>query len=173
MASPRHDTRDPHLQIDEDRAHQRLEWRIERVGWAVMAALALAGVLGLLGNGPLGRAHAEGGGLALDYDRLQRAKAPTEYRFHVDPALARDGTLRLRFSDALLEEVEIETIVPEPDSVRAGPGFTEYAFAVARGDRDRAARIALHYRPTTFGPVRGRVWTEGAPPLDVAHFVYP
>ena len=91
------------LQIEEDRAHQRREWRIERVGWVLMAGLLLAGLLGLLGDGPLSRATAgSAGALSVEYDRLQRAAAPYEYRFEVDPSLAREGQLRLRFDDALL-----------------------------------------------------------------------
>ena len=40
------------MRIEEDRAYQRREWRFERIGWAVMAALLMAGLIGLLGDGP-------------------------------------------------------------------------------------------------------------------------
>lgn len=160
------------LQINEDREHQRLEWRIERIGWAVMGLLLLAGLLGLLGNGPLSRAQAgQPGAFAVEYDRLQRAKAPTAYRFQVAPALARDGTLRLRFEDALLDEIELVTIIPEPDAVRAGPGYTEYVFAVGPGDRP--ARISFEFEPTTFGNVSGRVAVPGVAPIVLDQFVFP
>src|SRR5690242_8532320 len=95
------------IQIDVDRRHSRREWRIERIGWAVMAVLLAAGLLGLLGYGPLSQARAgEPGTLSVTYDRLQRASAPSEYHFTVAPSLARDGELRLRFDDTLLDEVD-------------------------------------------------------------------
>lgn len=160
------------LQIDEDLAHQRREWRIERVGWALMAALLLAGLLGLLGDGPLSRARAGDAALTVDYDRLQRAAAPYEYRFEADPSLAREGQLRLRFDDALLEDVELKSIIPEPESVTAGPGYTEFTFAMdaAAGP---PARIAILYQHTTFGHVEGRIRAAGAAPLVVDKFVFP
>lgn len=161
------------IEIDEDRTHQRVEWRIERVGWALMALLVLAAALGLLGDGPLGEARASRGeGLDVEFDRLQRAAAPTEYRFSVDPVLAGGGTLRLRLDASLLDEIELQSIVPEPVSVAAGPGYTEFEFAID-GTGGAPARIAFRFQPTTFGPVQGKASVPGARPLALDHFVYP
>lgn len=160
------------IEIDEDRAHQRREWRIERVGWVAMAALVLAALLGLLGDGPIGETTAgTRDALRVEYNRLQRAAAPTEYRFAVQPALARDGRVRLRLEDALLEEVHLRAIVPEPASTRAGPGYTEFTFDVGAGDSP--ARIVFDFEPTSFGRVTGRVVAEGAPPITLDQFVFP
>lgn len=161
------------LQIDENLAHQRREWRIERVGWVVMAALLLAGLLGLFGNGPLSRAQAgEPDGVSVDYERLQRAAAPQTYRFEVDPSLASEGTLRLRFEDTLLEELEFQSIIPEPESVTAGPGYTEFVFAMDPG-AGQPARITMQYQHTTFGHVSGRVAAPGAPTMVIDQIVFP
>lgn len=161
------------IQIDEDRAHQRRGWRMERVAWGAMALVLVAATLGLFGYGPLSRATAGSPeGLSMEYDRFQRAKAPTEYRFDVDPALAADGRLRLRFDRSLLDEVELQSVVPEPEAVRAGPGYTEFEFAVAPGAQ-RAARVEFQFQPSTFGRVRGRVSAPGAPPAIVDQIVFP
>jgi len=166
-------TRDDGLQIEEDRAHARHEWRIERVGWAVMALLLVAGVLGLLGYGPLSEVHVgDPGTLSVTYDRLQRASAPSEYHFTVAPSLARDGKLRMRFEDALLEEIEIESIIPEPDQVLSGPGYTLYVFAMdAAGGPP--AHIQFQFQQATFGHVRGSVTAEGAAPLVIDQIILP
>lgn len=161
------------FQIDEDRRHQRHEWRVERIGWVLMAALLVAGLLGLLGYGPLSRAHAgEPGTLTLEYDRLQRSSAPTEYRFEAAPSLVRAGRLRLRFDDALLDEVEMQSIIPEPTEMRSGPGYTEFVFAMDAG-KGSPARIQFQFQPATFGHVRGRITADGAAPLVVDQIVYP
>ena len=161
------------LEIDEHRAHQRREWLIERIGWGVMAALVVAALLGLFGDGPIGETTAgTPDALRVDYNRLQRAAAPTEYRFAVHPALARDGRLRLRVEDRLLEEAHLRAIVPEPESATAGPGYTEFAFAVDPGS-DTPVRIVFDLEPTTFGRVTGRVAAEGAPPVVIDQFVFP
>ena len=46
------------LAIREDMRHQRLEWAVERVGWAAVALVLVAALAGLLGHGPLSRATA-------------------------------------------------------------------------------------------------------------------
>lgn len=160
------------LEFNEDRRHQRIEWRMERVAWTVMLLLMVASLLGVFGGGPLSRARAgQAGTLTLDYDRVQRSSAPTEYRFEAAPALARDGQLRLRFDAALLEEVELESIVPEPESTRSGPGYTEFAFALDAAAQP--ANIVFQFQPATFGHVRGRVVAAGAPPLVLDQIVLP
>lgn len=146
---------------------------MERVGWTGFALLLVASLLGLFGNGPLSRAQAgEPGTLLLHYERFQRASAPTEYRFDASPALARDGRLRLRFDERLLEEVELQSVVPEPETVRTGPGYTEFEFSLAPDTGD-AARIVFQFHPSTFGRVRGRITTAGAPPLAIDQLVLP
>lgn len=160
------------IQINEDLAHQRLEWRLERIGWAVMALLVLAGLLGLFGYGPVSRASAgDAATLSLDYDRFQRASAPSEYRFSASPALSGDGEVRLRFDGGLMDQVELDSVLPEPREVRAGPGYTEFAFATDGGDQP--AEIVFQFRQATFGHVRGHVTAQGAPPLLVDQYVLP
>ena len=166
-------TQDEGIQIDANRAHERREWRIERIGWVVMAALLAAGLLGLLGYGPLSQVQAgEPGTLSVDYDRLQRASAPSEYRFTVAPTLVRDGELRLRFDDTLLDEVDIKSIIPEPKQVRSGPGYTEFVFAMDAAEGP-PARVQFQFQQATFGHVRGSVTADGAAPLVIDQFIYP
>ena len=58
-----------------------------------------------------------------------------------------------------------------PREVRTGPGYTEFAFATAAGDEP--ATIMFEFRPATFGHVRGRVTSEGAPPLLFDQYILP
>ena len=166
-------TKDQSLQIDEDLGHERREWRAERTGWVVMAVLLAAGLLGLLGYGPLSRTQVgTPGTLSVHYDRLQRSSAPTEYRFDIDPSLIRQGELRLRFDQVLLEEIEMRSILPEPKETRSGPGYTEFVFAVDAAGK-APIRVQFQFQPATFGHVRGRVIAEGAAPLVIDQIVYP
>lgn len=160
-------------EISEDRDHQRHEWRIQRAGWALMVLLAVAALLGLLGNGPLSHASAgQPGALVVRYERLQRSGAPTEYRFQADPALVRDGQLRLRFDAALLDEVKLESFIPQPTQVRAGADHVDFVFAVD-ATPGAPAGLEMQFEPTTFGRVRGRITAAGAAPLVIDQFVFP
>lgn len=161
------------IELDEDRAHQRVEWRIERVGWSIMVLLVVAALLGLLGDGLLGEARqGRSDGLAVEYQRLQRAAAPTEYRFSVGPALASAGRVKLRFDAALLEDAELLSVVPEPETVTTGPEYIEFAFAVQDAG-EAPGRISFRFKPTTFGRVKGHVAADGATPLLLDQFIYP
>jgi hypothetical protein len=152
--------------------HHRAAWKVERTGWAVMALLLLGALLGVFGDGPLSRASAGSpASLSAEYDWLQRASAPTAYKFDVHPSLVRDGTLRLRFDQRLIDAILIDSIVPEPEATRAGPGYTEFEFDIA--PEGKSARVTFHYRPDTFGHRTGRITVAGAPHVTIDQYIYP
>jgi hypothetical protein len=57
----------------------------------------------------------------------------------------------------------MESILPKPVQMRAGPGYTEFAFAVDDTEGP-PAHLQFQFKPATFGHVRGRV-LEGLPVL--------
>lgn len=152
--------------------HHRAAWRVERIAWAVMALLLLATLLGAFGGGPLSHARSSAPSVELEYERLMSAAAPTEYRLQVQPALAVDGRVPVRIDQALVELMQLQSIVPEPEAVAAGPGYTEFVFRVDPGLR-RPAEIAFQFQPATFGRFRGQLLVAGREALPVSHIVYP
>lgn len=83
------------LQLHEDLAHERREWKLQRVGWALMALALLAAVLGLFGHGPLSETASASadGALTVRHQRFERYQAPSEYDIGALPALAAGGVL--------------------------------------------------------------------------------
>lgn len=153
-------------------AHHRAAWRVERASFAIILLLLVAALLGVFGDGPLSRARSESGsGLAVEYDRLLRASAPTRYRFLVDPSLMAKGALTLRVDNSLVDVMELESVVPQPRSQSAGPMYTQFSFQLEPG-QSRAA-VLFRFRPATFGRRTGEVSVPGAPPLSIDHFIYP
>ena len=47
--------------VREDMRFQRRSWMVERAGWLVLTAIALAALTGVFGNGPLSTARAGAG----------------------------------------------------------------------------------------------------------------
>ena len=151
--------------------HHRAAWRVERIGWTAMALLLMAALLGVFGDGPL--SHVRSGStqaLSVRYDRLLRSNAPTEYEFQAGTSLVTGGELRLRFERSLMEDIELDSIVPQPDKQDAGPDYTEFAFRV-RGNAP--VKIDFRYRPATFGRHSGRVSVDGQHSVLIDQFVYP
>ena len=151
---------------------QRIEWRIERIAWCVMALLLLASLLGAFGYGPISKTKlGQAGTFTVEYERLQRSSAPSEWMLQTAPSLVREGTLRVRVDASLIEAMNIDAVTPEPRSVVAGDGYTEFVFDVAPGAGE--VHVRFDYRPATFGRSRGSIAVAGAPPVRVDQFVYP
>jgi hypothetical protein len=157
------------LEVDENQAFQRREWRAQRVGWAGLATIALGGLLGAFGQGVL--AQAEGtsteGTLQVRYERVVRRLAPAEVEFTVAPGMAgADGRVRLWLDRAYAEGLQIRQVQPEPAEVSVTPALLLYSFAVSDGGRP--VRITFSVEHGRAGLSRGSagVLPRGTVTLD-------
>ncbi|HEX2142034.1 MAG TPA: hypothetical protein VHK28_07155 [Candidatus Limnocylindria bacterium] len=160
------------LEVEQDLAFQRREWIAERIGWTAMLVLAVAGVLGLFGTGPLAAAEARGGnGLLVDYGRFERFNAPAELIFEV-PAqgIAEDGTFSLALARDYLDDVEVEQVTPEPDRVRADGEWLTFSFASAT---PQTVTVVFHLQHDRIGPTELRVRLGDGEPMAIGQFIYP
>jgi hypothetical protein len=161
------------LQIEEDLTFQRHQVRFERIGWAVMALLLIAALLGLLGSGPLGTTTAGDADspIRVRYGRLERKDNATSLSVTVDPAAIGAGQVRLWLDAAWAESFVIESIVPEPESVEVGPDRLAFVFAAEAGHGP--VEIIFHVRYERWGWQRGAIGLDGGPTLRLPQFIYP
>lgn len=159
------------LDIDEDIAHERRDWRAHKVGWGALSLFLAAGAAGLLGEGPSNRrvASAENGALRVLYERVLRHHAETVLRVTVRSDAAAGGTARLTVGDEWLSSMRLSKVDPEPLSVRAVPGGREFEFRSAGGDFD----AAFTGEPVAFGGVPLRLNAGPRPPLVLRQFILP
>lgn len=158
---------DPHkLELEQDPAFQRVNWRFERIGWGVMAVLLLAALLGLFGKGPLSHATAGTDNASLKYQRFAHWESPDRLTFNVH---AQSEETVLRVSRGYIEGVWVEDITPAPIATRALPEWIEFRFQTARGP----SAITLHIQPQTIGLQRARFTVDGAEAATFWQFVYP
>ena len=165
MASP---DRPETLQVHEDRAHERLEWRVQRIAWSVLALLLVAALSGGLGHGPLSDALArsDDGVVSVHHHRFERYQAPTQYDIRIAGAAARVTVL---LPGDVLRHMELERFEPEPRATRAvGEGML-LVFDAAPG-RDTGVRV--FFRPERFGPLRADLRVQGRV-VRLRQFVYP
>ena len=153
---------------------QRRSWTVERAGWAGMALLILAGLLGLLGgSGWLLEAAAAtpDGGLRLRYDRTQRLGSPTNFQLELRAPPER-GQAELRLHPGFVGHWRIESIVPAPETASAGPDGLRLAFRIAPGAA--VLPVVLRGQPAGgFGLVRAVLTAGEGPVLPVAVLVWP
>ena len=161
------------LEVHQDLPHERLEWKIERVGWVVLLLVLLGALAGLLGPGPLSRATAgqEDSALRVQYNRLARHQAPEILGVRIAPAADRDGQVRLWLSAEYVHSIELHHIDPEPEHVEAGPKRFTYTFNFS--DAQSPTTVKFHFEPNTFGRLPVAIGLDEGPQLDFTQFIYP
>ena len=159
------------LEIDQDLDLQRREWRVEKIAWTCFGLVLLAGLLGLLGSGPLADdvAGEEGSGLWVEYPRLARHFAPERMRVHVARTGARET--RVWIDREYHEALEIERITPEPDGVEDLPDRVVYSFRPVDGAG--ALAVELRFEFTGVGWVRAQLGAVDGASVTFHHLVYP
>ena len=150
------------IDLQDDLKFTRGDWKIERVGWAALAAFLAAGFLGLLGPGLFSRVSADGP-LSVEYERFSRLMNEEEIRVRLSP-----GDRSLWVENRFLDGVRIRSMTPEPASVKAEPGWTVYTFEAA-GDVD----ALLEVEPRKAGRSEGRFGVSPDRTVAVRQFVYP
>jgi hypothetical protein len=167
------DTRVGDLEIDQDLRFQKREWAFERVSWVVMILFVLAGLLGLLGRGPMSHrtAASPDGMVTVEYERFVNHRAATRLTVRVPGEVTVGGTFRLVINQDYLQGVQVQQITPTPDSTEAGEGRQVFAFRAA--DPGRPTTVVIHLEAEGPATLNGRISIPGGPPAEFAQVVYP
>jgi hypothetical protein len=153
--------------FDSQLAFHQHEWRIQRIGWVLVALFLAFALGGLFGNGPLSRAHADGAAGRIDYERFVRYGLSTDVV--VTPTGSADGVNRVEIDADYLEAFRIERVTPEPAVVRMSGAKLVYEFAgTAPG-----ASISFHIRPQRLWRHMAAVSIDGGAPLEISQLTYP
>jgi hypothetical protein len=150
------------LQLSDDLAFTRRSWVVERIGWAVLGALLIAGFFGLLGPGLLSGVK-EAGPLTVEYDRFERRENENELRVRLAP-----GARSLWVENSYLDGVRLEKVQPEPSRVASEAGWTVFTF---EGEEDVEARLEIS--PRSIGRLEGRFGPSKDQAVRVRQFVFP
>ncbi|HEU4742787.1 MAG TPA: hypothetical protein VFS50_14435 [Meiothermus sp.] len=150
---------------------QRRQWRAQRVAWGILVVLVLAALLGLFGPGVLsGVETATGdGALRAEYHRFVRYEDPTRLELQVRPTGGEE--LRIWLSREYVQGSGIQQVVPQPESVEAGPDRYTYVFRLE--NPSGPVSISYELMPVRMGRLGGQVGLEGREAVQVGQFVYP
>src|SRR5690606_1824549 len=114
------------------------KWRFQHSGWALIAAIVLAGAAGVFGSGPISATTRSANGLSLECDRFIRRGAPFTLKAIVTvPRGAAEA--RLSLSRRYFDGIRITSSMPEPVQVVTAPDAVTFVFAVA----DDASTLVL------------------------------
>lgn len=161
------------LDVKQDVEFQQTEWRVERIGWAIMAALLVLALLGVFGrNGPLSRTVVEGaaGPGQLTYERFVRRSAPSTIELQIAPTAA--GTdLTVWVDRRFVEQVDLERVTPQPAQTITDGDRLMWTFEV--NNPDEVLTVKIDFEPRSMGTLSGRLGTEDGEVFDFSMFAYP
>jgi hypothetical protein len=158
------------LEVQEDRAWQEKFWTFQRIGWALMALLILAAMLGATGKGgPLASASAQTPAGTIEYPRITRWRAVEQVTVRLPPATA--GKVELELSKAFAELFTIESVDPEPAEVQATGTGHRFSFDVAGGGEKLIVFDVRSAKPALLRTVPTTI--DDAPPAEMRVTVLP
>lgn len=107
-------------------------WRIEVGLWITLSIFVVVGLTGLLGKGPLAHRSTgtQDGALTVNFEWIARYKTPEIMEVRVAPSLYSGGKAHLWLNRAIVEQMGLQRIIPEPVESRPGPNGIGYVFNV-------------------------------------------
>lgn len=157
---------------EDPRPHER-EWRVERVGWVVMALVVLLGLLGFWGSGVLSTVTTTSadGRLSVSYERFVRTIGQTSIVVHADRGSARGGTLQLSVDQPCLASYQVQSMQPEPTVTTAVGDRLVFEFPAGA---DSELTLRLDVRPSdTTGLQECSFGVGTSPQVRTWHWVHP
>lgn len=160
------------LEINEDLDFQQRDWRIQRVGWGILAAILCAALAGLLGPGPLSKAQVRGGhSLDVEYERFLRHGAQSELLVKVASAGPRAGQVRVAISRDYLSGLDLHQVTPSPLRVLTAGQSIVYVFERVPGPGALHARFV--FQPDQLGARAGGIAVDDGSRVSIRQFTYP
>ena len=159
------------LEISDDPKFTRNSWRAERIGWLGLAAVLVAGILGLLGSGVFSSATAGEAGdpLRVEYERFGHFETDDRLTVWVRPR-GNEAMVSLWIEDRYLDHVEIRDILPRPARIEMKGDRKVYFFDTVGNDPVQV-RFDITYKKA--GRAAGRFGTLDSPWVEVRQFIYP
>ena len=157
---------------DRQDGPQRLEWFLQRVGWALWALVLVAGLAGLLGSGPLSSTESisADGTLAVSYDRYLHYHSPSSWKLTLKPEEA-TGEFEVEIARSLLDAVEVQRVEPEPFKCELRDDSVVYSFHLSPGAS--TGHVVVHLEYDQFGTAAGFIRLGDSEPVRVEQFAYP
>ncbi|HEX3053013.1 MAG TPA: hypothetical protein VHP83_20310 [Aggregatilineaceae bacterium] len=158
------------LEITYDMDFQRREWRIQRIGWGLMALFAVAALLGLFGGGPLSSATAgkEGSDFWVEYNRFLRLTKTTEVHIYIQSDADR---IRFWMDRDYLTSMELVRTTPPVERAETTSDRVYFVFPQSRPGEP--VQITFFLRPLKSTIASGQIGIDNRSTLDYTQIIYP
>lgn len=139
-----------------------------------MTVVVLAGLLGLLGSGPLGRRSVTtpDGALRVEYERFVRRGTRTTLLVRMEPTRPRAPVLTLRLAQPYLDEMLIESVFPPPRRGQVGRDHVTLDFDLD-SQQSGPLTVAIQVLPAGIGGRWAAVALDAGPEVGFRQWVNP
>jgi hypothetical protein len=160
------------LEINEDAGFAERGWKLQKAAWVLMLLFAVCAFLGLTGSGPLARAAVTAPDFRLEYARFLRVTAASALIIRFEPIVVQNGEVNVWLGRDYLSAFQIESIMPEPESVVTSADRLIYTF---RTLENQPGEITFHLKGSagSFGLIRGEAGITPSRQVGFRQFVYP
>ena len=162
MASSSEKIKHP-LELDEDYRLHLLGWKIQRIGWGLMALFFILGAIGLFGSGLVSMRTVHNNDIILEYERFERFEANTKMVIRFPSEVLSTVSI----PHAYLDKVKLEQVFPEPQEVKMEKANYTMIFSELK-----EGRITLFLLPQITGSVQTTIYINQYP-FSIDHFIYP
>ena len=154
---------------EQEPDRRRRAYIAQLAGWAVAGLILVATVAGLTGSGPLSWASASGPLIEIEYERFTRRFGDSSLRLAVRAEPSDPGTVRLWLSAEYASKLNVQQVMPQPDSWTVARDGVVLTFPSADG----TAKVDIQVSPDHIGLLRGEIGVPGRTPVGIWQFVYP
>ncbi|MBC5775144.1 hypothetical protein H8S95_13785 [Pontibacter sp. KCTC 32443] len=160
------------LEIDEDMALERRTWIIQRFSWVIMLLILIAALLGFTGRGGAPginkmKAATASQSMEIEYERFLRNEVSGEMKVNLVNIPSANPSVF--FSKEFYENIRVEQVVPEPETVQVGPEGITYTFQVSQPE----SHIMFYTKPMHTGTLNIVVRGPNNDTVTLSQFVYP
>lgn len=156
------------IDIKEDINHQKLAWKIRKIGFIAIFILVILALSGLFGSGFLSSAEAGNDHMKINFERFIRAGGPAEIKFDLKDF--KDSLVSVFINNSYTKNIQIEKISPAPEEEIGGSSFTEFIFKVNTDDKN--SQVKMNYTAKATGIFKADIIYQGST-FSFNQIIYP
>ena len=165
------ETRNRRYPVQEHMRWQRLEWRIQKVGYALLLAIVVSGACGLFSKGFLSdrKQVSPHGNLEVKYVRFARQQSDMAMTIRLHAL--RDGLYSITLSGDGVDNFQLQNIQPQP--LRAESSEASLTLWYKTQNMNRGATVWLGGQPQSPGKYAFVVSDSSGAQVGFTQWVYP
>jgi len=151
------------LELDEDIKMHLVGWKIQRIGWGLMALFFILAIVGFFGSGFISNRTIRNNNITVEYEHFERYEANTKIVIRFPS----ETLSTISIPHTYLDKIKLQQVLPEPQEVKMeNSSYTMFFNGLKEG------RITLYLLPQTTGSVQTTIHINQQP-FSINHFIYP